>query len=722
MSNLSERKIKMAMRNPVSQDLPEEFLQAIEEELQLRQQIEELLLKAIEKAPKWEPWDKESFVIRKRKKAQKLFRTLVMDNKWPGVSVNLVRVHPGGSFTVGSMRIDGTIMNAFFDIKSNAPDYQGVTHDAFTEDAIKVRLVQPDPYGEPVDMTQFLEDAYILAIIDGEKKFFRMEGKTGFLYDQASKPLTDDETKAVMAAAYKTYNMGNSQSDTTAGDRKKWQMTMLSDVLMDGKVSVAEVKDVLTMGMSRLMVTDGDDQGAVAKNCTRLTQQMAAMAVAGKILCSAHYFGKFPFSDGESYLADVAASRAAHYMSNGLYSILPKLLDGMAIQARPFGFKALMFVVSVLWILALIDALDPDPIVLTREQFQREAMVNQALAFQKTGPWYKKVVVLCDNDAIAANWRQHVQMISDLNAEKAQTDYALPAFLNIMDVSHMSHDRAHGAKLSSQTLSKATFANFEMAKKWVMVAAQRKYLEVVASWNRGAAKSVTSDDLRDARTLLSKIAPDYLEYDRPSFDEEIKSVFKSFNTALGIGGKICLSTHGEYRKGICDPMVDLLGEGYRILKVRNGVADVILPGIESKDWKYSRKFYFQRFPSISSRETMRGHARTVDWYISEARKMGIDDATIMKALSELLRRANEGVIMLPASSIMLSALGGADFDGDGYILYFCCIEEDSSEFEQITIDQIASIESIEECDRLLLQAAWFFHNAIIPLAIVVPEY
>lgn len=712
----------MAMKNPESQGLPQEFIDAIQEELEVRARIERLMLVAVEKAPRWDPWDEESLVIDKREDAQKLFRKLVMDNKWPGVSVNLVRVHPGGKFSVGSMRIDGTIMNTFFDIKSNAPDFQGVTHDTFTEDAIKVRLVQPSPYGEPVDMTQFLKDAYILAVIDGEKQFFRMENETGFLYDKKARPLSDDETKAVMAAAYKTYNMGNSQSDTTAGDRKKWQMTMLSDILMDGKVSVSEVKDVLTMGMSRLMVTDADDKGAIAKNCTRLTQQMAAMAVGGKILCSAHYFGKFPFADGECYLTDVAAARSAHYMSNGLYSILPKLLDGMAVQARPFGFKALMFVVSTLWVLALIDALDSDPIVITREEFDKNAMINQALAFRKEGPWYGKVVVLCENDAIAANWRQHVQMISDLNAEKAQTDYALTAYLNIMDVSHMSHDRAHGAKLSSQTVSKGTFANFEMMSKWIMIAAQRKYLETVERWNLGCQDSIASEDLADARTLLGKIAPDYIQYDRPSFDEQIKSDLKSFNTALGIGGKICLSTHGEYRKGICDPMVDLLGEEYRILKVRNGVADVILPGVESKSWKYSLKFYFQRFPSISTRETMRGQARTVDWYISEARKLGIDDAIIMKALSELLRRANEGVIMLPASSIMLSALGGADFDGDGYILYFCCVEETSEDFEKITVVEIRGIKSIEECDRLLLQAAWFFYNAIIPLAIVVPEY
>lgn len=710
----------MAMKNPMSQEFPKEFLEAIQEELELRARIEKLMLTAVEKAPRWEPWTRGAKVVKRRKEGQKLFRKLVMDCKWPSISVNLIRVYEGGRFTVGSINIDGTIMNAFFDIRSNAPDFEGTTHNRFTEDAVKIRLVQPSPYGEPVDMTQFLNDAYILSIVDGEKCFFRMENSTGFLYDQEAKPVSDDMAKVVMAGAYKTYNLGNSQSDTTAGDRKKWQMTMLSDVLMNGEVSVADVKDVLTMGMSRLMITDGSKKGDIAKNCTRLTQQMAAMAVAGKILCSAHYFGKFPFADGECYFSDIAASRAVHHMSGGLYSVLPELLDGMAVQARPFGFKALMFVTSLLWILALIDALDPNPIILTRAEFGEAEMAYQAMAFRKEGPWYGHVVILCEDETIRANWRQFIQVVSDLNAEKAQTDYALPAYLNIMDISHESHDRAHGAKLSSQTLSKATFADFEMAKKWVLISAQRKYLEVVASWNQEATESVTSEDLADARTLLAKIAPDYIRFDRPSFDEQIKSELKSFNTALGVGGKICLSTHGEYRKGICDPMVDLLGKDYRILKVRKGVADVILPG-SYKGWKYSTKFYFQRFPSISTRETMRGQIRTIEWYASEARKLGIAEDIIAKAI-DMLKRASEGVIVLPASSLMLSALGGADFDGDGYILYFACIEEDSSDFERISIVEIRNIKSVEECDRLLLQAGWFFYCKIVPLAIVVPEY
>lgn len=118
---------------------------------------------------------------------------------------------------------------------------------------------------------------------------------------------------------------------------------------------------------------------------------------------------------------------------------------------------------------------------------------------------------------------------------------------------------------------------------------------------------------------------------------------------------------------------------------------------------------------------MRGQIRTIEWYASEARKLGIAEDIIAKAI-DMLKRASEGVIVLPASSLMLSALGGADFDGDGYILYFACIEETSKDFEKITIVEIRGIKSIEECNRLLLQAGWFFYCKIVPLAIVVPEY
>ena len=306
-----------------------------------------------------------------------------------------------------------------------------------------------------------------------------------------------------------------------------------------------------------------------------------------------------------------------------------------------------------------------------------------------------------------------------MNANKAITDIGLPAYFPILDISHESHDRKHGAKLSTQYISKLVADDREAAIKLVVASAHRFYLETVANWFEEARETVSFEEMQDSRSILNKVAPTVKQYIRPLFDGEISGILKTFSSMCGQGNKVKLTTHGEYRKGISDPMVELCG--IKVLPMINGVAKVIAPGSEEYDFDGNgARGMLQRYPSPGYNEFAKIQAVTVAWYAEEARRLGCTEANILKAVSILLRRLNEGCIILPASARLTSALGGADFDGDGYIIYY--VYSHCEDFAQMSVDDILNIDSVEKMDEILLQGVRYFYDRITPRCNIVPEF
>lgn len=708
---------------PLTAVVPKEVAEAIDQAMVRRLDTTKALVDAMTASSKDDDWTypvQKRLTKKDRRDAQRLLRRLMNRHKWHSVTVNLIEIQVGGAMKLGCTTIDGTPMNYFLEIKKGT-DLNGLSHDRFTKDAIKVRLSKGDSVDESpgLEMVTYLNDAFIIVMKEGKEVPFRLHD--GDLYDaDGNKVSTDDSVKILGDEKHlvRTFNLTPSQSDTTAGDRKKWQFTILAD-----QKDIPLVKSVLSMGMSDLLVTD-NDKGAIAKASTRLTQLMAGSCNGGQLLCYALYFGKMRFADGEGYVTSDFIARVLSFLSGGKYVVDPAAVEGLAVQSRPIGAKSLQFTVGRDLLLQFVDEILKDedksePIVLVRDEIGAEELANLWLAFQKQGPWYGKLVVVAENRFMAKNWRQFVELLLDMNANKAITDIGLPAYFPILDISHEAHDREHGAKLSTQFISKLVADDREAAMKLVVASAHRFFLETVENWSKEAKETVSFEEMQDSRSILNKVAPTAREFIRPLFDSEISGILKTFSSLCGQGNKVKLTTHGEYRKGISDPMVELCG--IRVLSMADGVAKVIVPGSEDYDFDGNgARGILQRYPSPGYNECAKIQSVTVDWYMSEARQLGCSEVNIVKAVARLLRRLNEGCIVLPASARLTSALGGADFDGDGYIVYWTGVH--STDFTQMSIDDILSIDSVEKMNEILLQGIQYFYERIIPVCNMVPEF
>ena len=699
---------------PVPFAVPMEIFKACLDAVTHRKETEDDINDILNNAPKAKPW---KFKVKRlgRKKAQKKLRELVYRYMWPSIDVNLVTLNENGCMTLGSVTVDGTPMNRKLDIGIGT-DLSGLSHVRYTEDMIKVRLVKPDSRGEDrnVDMSVFLDDSFVLTIIDGVRHIFRVH--EGDVFGCDGKQLSDEESKQVMTSAYRCFNFGPSQSDTTAGDRKKWQYS----VLADWPVDIPRAKAALTMGMSRLLVTAAD-KGAIAKASTRMTQYMANACSAGKLLCYAIYMGKFPFGDGQGYVTEELIARVLSSLSGGRYATELGSVLGLAIQSRPVGSKSDQISVTQNWVIQLIEyALmegsrltgEDEPIILVRSKVTAYDLMRYVMAFHGVGPWVGRTIVVCETEAIARNWKQHIEAVFDLNAIKAPCDLGLPAIFPIMDVSHACEDIQHGFSLSTQCLEKLTVADAEAAQKLVALSLRREFLEMRNRWLEGARETISSDDLADSRTLLEKIAPSARKYIRPMFNGKINEILKAVNSALGQNSKVGLTVHGEYRKMVSDLMYEVTKT--RILKMENGVAECILPGMEE-----GTEAMAIRYPSSGYWSYIRLIAISKDEYIRRCREAGISEDKIAE-IDKTLSNLNEGVVMVPASKALCSTLDGADFDGDAVLVAYCA--KTCDKFMALKLEDINEIEDLDEINELLLQGIKYFHDLIDPIDMDVPEF
>lgn len=692
--------------------VPKEIFRAAMDAITHRSETEEDIEDILESAPRASQWKHKAIHVGRRK-AQKKLRELCYRYMWPSVSVNLVIIDDKGCMKLSSVTVDGTPMNRKLNIGIGT-DLTGLSHVRYTEDMIKVRLMKPDSVGEGqnTDMSIFLDDSFVLVMIDNVRQIFRVH--EGVVIDCNGKELSDEESEQVLANAYRCYNFGASQSDTTAGDRKKWQYS----VIADWPVNIPRAKATLTMGMSRLLVTAAD-KGAIAKASTRMTQYMASTVTCGKLLCYAIYAGKFPFADGEGYVTGEFIARVLNLLSGGKYVTEPESVLGLAIQSRPVGAKSLQFVVTRNWLLQLIDealsdegVVSEEPIVLVRSKITALDLIKYMLVFQKQGPWYGKVIVVCETEAIARNWKKHLEGVFDLNAIKAPCDLGLPALFPVMDVSHECEDVAHGFSLSTQFLEKLAAADVINAQKFVTLALRRFLVETRASWSKGVKVAINSDDLADSRTLLEKVAPDARRYIRPMFNGKVNEILKTMNSHLGLNSKVGLTTHGEYRKMLADPVFEVTRK--KILKMHKGTAECILPG-----QKAGTRAMAVRYPSSGYWSYVRLVAISAEEYIQRCKDASVSEDKIAE-IEKILNNLNEGVVVVPASKALCSTLDGADFDGDAVLIAYCA--EGFKEFVELKLEDINKIDDLDLLNELLLQGVSYFYDLIDPVDMDVPEF
>lgn len=673
--------------------------------VEMRPLIEECLVKIHEKTPRMSEWMRDVVTIRGEGKAKEAFRKAAIKFRIKSFTCPKYVIGKGGVIREGATSVDGTLLNYFIGIAEELmPD--GSTYARATWDVIKVGFDKGLS-----NAARFVRDIIVVTNEDGVKNVYRVHN--GKVYDKDGVKLEKNEAKQALSHMFRSFNLTPSQSNTTAGDRKKWQQPVIADQL-----DIALIKAVLTNAMSFLLVTKFA-KGAIAKASTRLSQYMTPQADGGRVFCYAINLGKDLFADGQGYLVNTTAVRFLNRMTGGLFTTSKWNLLGLSLQGRPGSAKSMNLVVTAGYLLRLVKAAikrsGAEPIVLVRSMVTAQDLAFFAAAYLGFGPWKDRVVVVAENREMARHWERHIEMYLDSNANKAPFDLGLPLYFSILEVTHAAHDPEHGAKLSIQVLQKAAWADFVATQKWAALAAKRELVERTAQWADESLEEYGLDTILDSRTVLEKVAVDCRSVLRPMFDSRIKGDLSAFVSSLGLnGGKITLKVPGEYRKSINDPAVEILGMEYKVLRVKNGTAEILAPGFAP-----GTKFLVFRFPSTGHRECLRCVVVDPKQYEARLHEMQVE-AEAIKDIMDVVNHLSEGIIVLPTSKYVLSALGGADFDGDGFCMYQ--VAETSEHFENLDLEAIELIDDVEVLDMLIREAAYYFYTQIEPLCADVPEF
>lgn len=679
---------------------------ACERAVEIRPDVERELDRVLALAPKEKEW-KHSFILHLGEHtAEPKLRELSIKHRIPSITVPVFTMAEGGVIQAGSTQMDGSLMSLGFFKVEEGMDLMGITYPRYTEDMAMTQFLDEDNK----EAYQYVNDAFILTNNDGLKDVFRLH--KGELYDVNGTRLDAEKSALAASHLYRSYGLSESVSIATPGNRKKREKATPAD-----RKDIELVRAVMTGSMSLFPVVN--EKGKISKWAARIAQSQCPQAIGGRLFCTAIYTGKNKAGDGQAEISSSTDVRFINNLSGGKYTCKDKYLVGTAVQGRPiplqvkgeFSTETRKMIVHK--IKRTIERTGKEPVILVRSSITAEDLFHYAQAFEKEGPWADRVIIIAETAEIAANWEQFVDVFVDFNAVKAWGDLGLPAYFPILDVTHECKDCDDGGRFSSQVASKTGHADPYNTKKLALLMAQKAVLQKMEVWNETASETVSLSTVLDARSVLERIAPDSFSYIRPLFDSRIKQQTTSFTSALGLNrGKIFLMAHGEYRKALVDPAVNMCG--FKVLKVRKNRAYVLMAGV-----KPGTEFFMVRFPTPGTHEYIRVIVVSPEEYEEELVRQGATEDERMMIM-DYVRSLSKGVIVLPDSEVLLGALGGADFDGDGYILYE--IAATSEEFEKLTLDEIVNIKDIDKLNELITQGFRFFYNLIEPRAVIVPEF
>ena len=676
---------------------------ACEKAVAMRPDIERELDRVLALAPKEKEW-KHPVLHAGEHTAETKLRDLSIKHRIPSITVPMFTVAEDGIIQTGSTQMDGSLMSLGFFKVEEGMDLMGITYPRYTEDMAMIQILDED---NP-DAHQYVNDAFILTNDEGLKDVFRLH--SGKLYDCNGKELSAEKSAWAAQHLYRSYGLASGVPISTPGNRKKREMAVPAD-----REDIELVRATMTSSMSLFPVLN--EKGKISKWAARIAQSQCPQSVGGRLYCTVIYTGKNVAGDGQSELCDETAVRFLNSLSNGKFTCKPRHLRGTAIQGRPVGVKGLFSTEAKEMVLTkikrTIKRTGKEPVILVRSAITEDDLFNYGLAFEKEGPWANRIIVVVESQEMAANWERFVDIFVDFNAVKAWVDLGLPAWFPILDVSHEVKDCEDGGRLSSQVLSKMGFAHPLNTKKLALLAAQKAVLQKVDAWNETANETIGLSAALDARSVLERIAPDSIKYLRTIFDGRIKQQTMAFTSALGLNrGKIFLMAHGEYRKAFVDPSMNMCG--FKVLKVRKNRAEVLMAGV-----KPGTEFFMVRFPTPGTHEYIRVIVVSPEKYEARLSQEGATDDE-RRMIMDYVLSLSKGVIVLQDSEVLLGALGGADFDGDGYILYE--VAATSKEFKELSLEEIVNIDDIDKLNELLMQGFRFFYDTISPKAVIVPEF
>lgn len=509
---------------------------------------------------------------------------------------------------------------------------------------------------------------------------FFQEGADGVFRDIVSNAEAKNDPKGGALAFLDPKKSG--YENLTAGQSKSFTVPLVCS--NHPEYDARLVKYLLTYGASEAL--QGDEEVTtkeLAQGNTRLSQNEAPNTPMGYVGTTAYFMGKYrdaegnDYRDGFGFVLDKKVARLFTFLTDGKYSFSPNAVRGILLQCRPHLCKLMAETVRAEYMSAFAKRRHDkkDCILLVRSEItdkDQESFILAVKSKGKKGPFAGKLVILGDSkeelekavEGLFGEEKGYApDFLTDLNGLKAPFDLRFRTTLNVLDISHATHDVATGANFSTQLFQSMMHADWKKACS-ILVRAFRKHV-------------------KDRKKRLEKdgIAPSILDFENPQYSQMLVSMcpriatrwyfplLKQVGDALLKGlvnraGRLRVPTEGIYCKVTTDPSMDF---GKNVLKILNGgMCECLAP--RALETGYSEGIAV-KYPKQHFREFAKLKFISVKEYIEKVDKLDGLSNEEKELLKEKAKETSGGQIVLPCYELLKNMLAGMDYDGDAVIVY-----------------------------------------------------
>lgn len=496
---------------------------------------------------------------------------------------------------------------------------------------------------------------------------------------------------------------GDVNETVSSGQMKRLQIVMRATNLRDKDghiVNPAEILDKITYGLTGKLEMPWIARGAdeVSKMSTRIGQVWASAVEGPAVHAYAIYGGKFTMNDGYEHRdgwATVNAKLITEMINDYLASNGSDLrfsedaVIGIGTQMRPFSNKALAVAYPQAYINEFIAHrnLHGTYVVLNvnnisnDDQAEYDKLFSADKDIKKSSKFYGRLIIITDK----SDWQfgDRIDLLSDLNSDKATHDLRRLSTANILSFSHAekSDEDAHMSTqlwpiLLGKCMSKG---DVEKAKGIVAELMQHEADRQIEKINSSEPRALDISDIfidEDgnysfrAERILSETAPGYMrDNDSVLYRSMAQSKLKGLVT---MADQFRHPLNGGYYKLGVDPAADF---DLRLLSRTDDFVEVLVRDDRDKDAAIEHVHgLLKRYPGPGTRELLNIRVITLDEYAERV------DASCLSKLEKYLvigaakAQVRWGFVLLPADKGILNLMGGADFDGDGAIAIFALDE------------------------------------------------
>jgi len=257
-------------------------------------------------------------------------------------------------------------------------------------------------------------------------------------------------------------------------------------------------------------------------------------------------------------------------------------------------------------------------------------------------------------------------IFGDFNAQKTGFDVSMKSGLRILAAAHHDHDDGN---MSVQTLQSTLYGDFDRACAWMRELAYgmvtRKAEQVFSCEGKSpSAGDFMVDGNIDYSKITGKAAPCMnKEFYAPGFRGEVDKSNQSLARHIS-NNNYSIKVHHE----MIGPDAFAVFAGVQVLGVTslNGADDVVQ--IYTNDLPAGTVGIANRFPKAGSREFLKVVVVSLDEMRTMAINKGLDE-NLVDEIMYFIQHISDGYTFIPAMSVILKLIGGADYDGDTF--YIC---------------------------------------------------